>query len=180
MGASYELIARVGKARGLEGKVTASLAAGLPFCLREGLRCHVVPPTLYGPRVVHIASVEELGGDQLLLSFDEVDTIDAADQMAGRSLLADVEDLDLEDELDWLVGCEVEDERYGFLGEVTELLVSPANDVLVVEGPYGEVLVPVVEDALASFPEEEGEPVRTHLMDGLVEDGGPAEGEDGA
>ena len=171
MDARYELIAHVGKARGLEGKVTASPAAGLPLILHEGLACHVVPPTRYGPRHITIASVEELAGGTLVLGFREVDTIEAAEQVAGRSLLANIEDLEYEaghEDLAWLIGCQVEDERYGALGSVAELIETPANDVAVVQGPYGEVLVPLIADVLVQVPAAEGESLLTHVMDGLI------------
>lgn len=179
--AQYELVAHVGKARGLEGKVTASAADGLPLCLYEGLEVHVVPPTLYGPRDIRIASIEEGKGTGLVLSFEGVDSRDDAEQIAGRGLLANVEDLDLADDDRWFIGCRVEDERYGDLGEVAELIETPANDVLVVEGPYGEVLVPVIDEVVLEVPQEDGEPIRTHVMDGLVDapasDGARGEGE---
>ena len=185
MDARYELIARVGKARGLEGKVTASVAGGLPLVLREGLVCHVVPPTRYGPRHLTIANVEEFSGGTLVLGFREVDTIEAAEQVAGRSLLANIEDLEYEagyEDLAWLIGCRVEDERYGALGTVTELLQTPANDVAVVQGPYGEVLVPLIDEVVAQVPATEDEPLLTHVMDGLVDAAPPAPqaGEGGA
>ena len=185
MGARYELIARVGKARGLEGKVTASPAAGLPLVLREGLACHVVPPTRYGPRHIVIASAEELSGGTLVLGFRGVETIEAAEQIAGRSLLANIEDLKYEagyEDSAWLIGCAVEDERYGTLGAVTELLQTPANDVAVVQGPYGEVLVPLIDEVLVRVPATEGEPLLTHVMDGIIDVAPPAPqaGEGGA
>lgn len=174
MRAEYELIARVGKTRGLEGKVTAQPAAGLPLCLHEGLEVHVVPPTLYGPRHMRIASVEELAGGQLVLSFQGVESIDDAEQLTGRWLLAAVDELDLEDDPDWFIGVSVHDERYGDLGRVVELIETPANDVIVVEGPYGEVLVPVIDEVIVEVPQQDGLPIVTHVMDGLIEAEPPA------
>lgn len=169
MSASYELVARVGKARGLEGEVTVQIAGDLPFCLYEGLEVHVVPPTLYGPRDIRIASVDELASGQLVLSFEGVDSIDAAEQIAGRWLLAAVDDLDLDDDPNWFIGCAVTDERYGDLGQVTELIETPANDVIVVDGPYGEVLVPVIDEVIVEVPQQDGNPIVTHVMDGLID-----------
>ena len=130
---------------------------------------HVVPPTLYGPRDLTIASIQELAG-QLVLSFREVDSIDDAEQIAGRWLLAAREDLDVDDELDWVIGCTVSDERYGELGQVCELIETAANDVLVVQGSYGEVLVPVIDEVILEVPQQDGQPILTHIMDGLIED----------
>lgn len=173
MSAQFKIIARIGKVRGLDGKVTAHAADGLPFCLQEGLECHVVPPALYGPRRVRISKVEELSGT-LVLSFAGVDDVDAAQGLVGRKLLAAVDDLDVDDDPAWFIGYSVHDERYGLLGEVTELIETPANDVLVIEGRYGEVLVPVVDGCVLSIPSPDDECFRTHVMDGLVD----ARGED--
>lgn len=169
MSAAYELVARVGKARGLEGEVTAQIAGGLPFCLYEGLEVHVVPPTLYGPRDIRIESVDELSSGQLVLSFESVNCIDDAEQLAGRWLLVALDDLDLDDDANWFIGCAVHDERYGELGQVSELIETPANDVIVVNGPYGEVLVPVIDEVIVEVPQEDGLPIVTHIMDGLID-----------
>lgn len=177
MSASYEIVARVGKARGLEGKVTATESPDLPLCLHEGLVCHVVPPSLYGPRIVTVESIAELSGSSLELSFAEVTSVDDAEQLVGRKLLACIDDIDLEATgADWLVGLQVVDARYGALGSVTELIETPANDVIVVEGPYGEVLIPLVEAAVDELPEEEDGIICTHVMDGLIEVGPQGEG----
>lgn len=174
MCASYELVARVGKARGLEGEVTAHAADDLPFCLYEGLHVHVVPPALYGPRELTIKTIAELAG-QLVLTFGEIASIDDAERLAGRWLLAACDDLQLEDSSDWFIGCAVRDERYGDLGKVVELIETPANDVLVVKGPYGDVLVPVIDETIVEIPRQDGFPIVTHIMDGLID--APAEGE---
>jgi 16S rRNA processing protein RimM len=59
------------------------------------------------------------------------------------------------------------DEKYGELGEVTEVMLGPVQDVLVVEGAYGEVLVPVV-DAFVLSVSEDGV-ISTRVPNGLVE-----------
>lgn len=183
MAGQYELVARVGKARGLEGEVTAMPADGLPLCLRAGLRVHVVPPTLYGPRDITIARVRAGKGSGFVLAFEEVTTRDDAEQVAGRWLLADARDLEFDaDEAvpATLIGLPVVDERYGELGTVTELIETPANDVLAVEGRYGEVLVPLIDQTVVSVPEQAADPLVTHIMDGLVDDGTVGAGAAGA
>ena len=178
MGTGYELIARVGKTRGLEGKVTVHETGGLPLCIYEGLVVHVVPPTLYGPRQLTVAGVAELGDSTVVAEFEEVTDIEVAAELTGRYLLARVDDLDFgEDEEAWLlIGREVEDERYGMLGTVVEFIETPANDVLVIDGPYGEVLIPVIEDVIVDVPDDDDAPLVTHVMDGLIDTPAP-EGE---
>ena len=45
-------------------------------------------------------------------------------------------------------GLAVTDVRRGLLGEVVEVIVTGANDVWVLEGPLGEVLLPVIDDVV--------------------------------
>ena len=143
--AEYELVARVGKARGLEGEVTATTAGNLPFSVYAGLHVHVVPPTLQGPRELDVSSVCEGAGNTYQLHFEGIDTIDAAEQIAGRFLLADTRDL--------------------------EGIDMPLREIgrMVVDERHGEVLVPVVDEVIVSYPEDENEPICTRVMDGLLE-----------
>ena len=96
---------------------------------------------------------------------------DAASELSGHWLLAVQDELEFEDSYDeqWAIGFEVVDERYGSLGTVSEIIQTPANDVWVVNGPYGEVLVPVIDDTIVSLPESDDEPITTKIMDGLID-----------
>ena len=167
--AEYELVARVGKARGLEGEVTATSVGDLPFCIYPGLRVHVVPPTMYGTRELVVSSVEEGTGSTYRLHFEEVESIDDAEQIAGRYLLADVLDLDDVALGDGCLGRMVLDERYGELGTIDEVIETLAHPVWVVHGPYAEVLIPVIDDVILSYPDDPADPIHTRVMDGLIE-----------
>lgn len=167
--AQYELVAHVGKARGLEGEVTATTVGDLPFFVYEGLHVHVVPPSLRGPRHLVVSEVIESGGSAYRLRFAGVDTIDDAEQIAGRYLLANVADLDGYEDYGSEIGLRVEDERFGDLGIIEEIIETPANDVWVVRGRYGEVLIPVIDDVIVSYPQDITDPMVTHVMDGLID-----------
>ena len=67
------------------------------------------------------------------------------------------------------IGRTVVDERHGELGEIREVIETAAHDVWVIDGPYGEVLVPVVDEVIVSYPEAADEAIRTRVMDGLIE-----------
>lgn len=168
--AQYELVAHVVKTRGLEGEVMAHAADGLPFALYEGLNVYVVPPTLDGPRELVVEQIQESSPDSYRVKFKDIDSIDQAEQLIGRYLLALVSDIQLEESADYLeeIGRVVHDERYGELGVIEELICTPANDVWVVQGAYGEVLIPVIEDVVLEIPEDVALPIATRIMDGLV------------
>ena len=169
--AQYELVAYVVKTRGLEGEVMARAVDGLPFALHEGLSVYVVPPTLDGPRELVVKSVQENAPGSFRVQFEEIDSIDLAEQIAGRHLLALVSDIRQEDGFEFQdeIGRSVHDERYGALGVIEELICTPANDVWVVQGAYGEVLIPVIEDVVLEIPEDIALPIATRIMDGLIE-----------
>ena len=167
----YVNIARVCKTRGLDGKVTVRITDGLPFCIYEGLDVYVVPPTLYGPRFLVVQSVDVLGDGTVVLGFEDVASIDDAEQMVGHDLLAWRDDLDLAaiDDYEQLIGRDVCDEVRGPLGQVTEIIETPGNDVLVIEGGFGEVLIPLVEEMVLDIPEDASQPIRTRAVEGLIE-----------
>ena len=170
--AHYELAARVVKARGLEGEVTATGAGDLPLLLREGDAAFVVPPSLYGPRRLTVEGIRPLGAGSFALSFAEVTSIGDAEQLAGRYLLVEDDGQAGDVPQVALLDREVVDGRLGPLGRAVEYLETPANDVLVVQGGFGEVLVPLVEDVVVEVPEDEALPVRVALLEGLVDDAG--------
>ena len=45
-----------------------------------------------------------------------------------------------------VVGCKVEDTTGALLGKVSDVMSLPSNDIFIVNGPHGEVLVPAVKD----------------------------------
>lgn len=161
-------IARVVRPHGRTGEVIVRAVHGLPFCMEPGLRVALTPPALDRDRFCEVLEVaEDPQGARVRLS--GIDSIDAAEAVRDCFVLACRDDIEL-GALDtpWveLIGRHLIDERYGDLGTITEILETPANDVWQVEGPYGEVLIPVIEQVVAKIPEEGDIPVR--IMDGLL------------
>ena len=137
--------------------------------LREGLEVFVVPPALKGPRSLMVREAD-LGRSGQLVALEGVTGIGEAERLVGHALLARVDDLPEGFEahdVDALLGREVVDEKSGPLGSIVEVMVGPANDVWVVRGPHGEVLVPVVDEFIVSLPAEG--PIGVKVPDGLVE-----------
>jgi len=82
--------------------------------------------------------------------------------------LDELEDLD-EGENYWhqLEGLEVIDARRGQLGRLVKMFSTAAHDVYVVDGPYGEVLIPAVEAMVTAIDLERGI-MEVDLPEGLV------------
>lgn len=169
MRANYRAIARVVKTHGKRGEVVTVPVHGLPPLLRPALKVAVVPPALKGDRLRVVASASGDGRGQLV-RLSGVGGMGDASRLVGKTLLARVDDLpdgfELHDACA-LLGHSVADERYGDLGRIAEVLVGPANDVWVLDGPYGEVLVPVVDSVVLGM--DGGGAIRTRVPNGLVE-----------
>jgi 16S rRNA processing protein RimM len=170
----YVPLGRVVKTHGLKGEVSVAQAPGLPLSSLLGVEVWIVPPPA-GVRSGRIESVRP-GPKGPLVKLSGFDDLDAARGMSGCELLVNRSDLPgswTEDPaVDDVIGIVVEDEAHGVLGTITEVIETGANDVWVVEGPYGEILVPVIDDVLVESDCDEGH-VRVRLLDGLM----PGEGE---
>jgi len=63
----------------------------------------------------------------------------------------------------------IDDER-GLIGTVDDVIITGANDVWIVDGPFGEVLIPVIEDVVHEI-DEDAMTARVTLLPGLIEEG---------
>ncbi len=84
-----------------------------------------------------------------LVTFEEVDDREGAEAITGADLVVPVQEArELEEGEFWdheLEGCTVRTVDGDDVGTVAEVLHAPANDVLVVDRPEGEALVPLVQ-----------------------------------
>lgn len=152
-----------------------ALATDLPFTLPEGLNVWFVPP----PATVRSGRIEGVrpGPKGPLVKVSGVDDVDTAFALCGTEMLAKRADVpeewfEVADEEFTADGMTVRDEKRGLLGEVVETIVTGANDVWVVDGPFGEVLLPVIDDVVLEIDEAAGE-ILVRLLPGLL----PEEGE---
>jgi 16S rRNA processing protein RimM len=171
----YVGLGRVVKTHGLKGEVSVAVATDLPFELPEGLDVWFVPPPA-SARSGRIQSVRP-GPKGPLVKISGVDDIDSAYALCGTEMLAKRADIPEE----WFEAAEEEfsadgmivtDVVRGLLGEVVETILTGANDVWVVHGPLGEVLLPVIDDVVLEIDEEAGT-ISVRALDGLL----PEEGE---
>jgi 16S rRNA processing protein RimM len=100
------------------------------------------------------------GSLNLVLKFTGVDDRDVADQLRGKYLeieTTEIQPLPEGSYYHWqLLGLEVFDASGSRLGEVTDILDNPANDVYVVGNGDAQVLVPAVSEVVRSIDLEAG------------------------
>ncbi|MBI5827742.1 MAG: 16S rRNA processing protein RimM [Deltaproteobacteria bacterium] len=70
-----------------------------------------------------------------------------------------------------LIGMEVASEDGRQLGRITGIISTGSNDVFEVDGPYGEVLVPVIEQTAVTV-DLKNKKVVVRLLDGLLPEEG--------
>lgn len=135
----------------------------------------LTPPALKRDRFSRVEAVGD-AGDCLRVKFRGIDSLEDSEKIVGCYLLVREDDLDLgafDVAYDNLIGRTVEDARYGELGSIAEVIETPANDVWSIEGPYGEVLVPVIDQVVSEIPDEG--PIRIAVMDGIIDAPSPEE-----
>jgi 16S rRNA processing protein RimM len=173
--APYVPLGRVVKTHGLKGEVSVKPAADLPFVLPEGLDVWFVPP----PSGVRNGQIEDVrrGPKGPLVKVSGIDDITTAQKLVGSQMIAKAEDLpaiwtdEPEEEFE-IEGIVVTDVVHGLLGEVVEVIETGANEVWVVHGPLGEVLLPVIDQVVLEV-DEDARTATVRLLEGLL----PGEGE---
>ena len=167
----FTAVARVVKTHGVAGELSCTPLEGPLDELPLGLTLWVVPP----PGAPFSASLEGVrpGPKGTIVKVSGVDSVERARELLSTLLLVSTEDLPE----GWLVpeepdpiGVSVFDVDRGRLGEVTDVIVTGANDVWVVEGEaYGQVLIPVIEDVILEY-EESDRTARVRLLPGLIDE----------
>lgn len=108
----------------------------------------------------------------LYLKLSGIDDPDGAEDL--RDFLLEVPESALqpldEDEFyhHQLIGLRATSDEDQDLGSVTEVLTTGSNDVLVVQGPLGEILVPFIDEVVLTVDIATGG-IRVHLLEGMVE-----------
>ncbi|MEW6349195.1 MAG: ribosome maturation factor RimM [Thermodesulfobacteriota bacterium] len=109
----------------------------------------------------------------VLASLKGVDSPEQAKTLRGCQVRTDPENLPPkgDDEYYWheLIGMRVFTTDGRDLGVVAGLIPTGAHDVLSVQGPFGEVLLPMIEDVLKEVHTERGEMI-VDPLEGLIPD----------
>ncbi len=169
---TWAQVAQLVSSQGLKGRFVARSVQGLPFLLEEGMKVHFVPPTLEGPRNATVSSVEYLNGADFRVTFKGISDRDTSERLMGSFCVVNTKDLPANYEsmvtYGWqVVGFEVQDEVFGNIGTITQVEQMPTQDLLYIQGSFGEVLVPYVEDFIIDIDEDESV-MHTRIPSGLI------------
>jgi len=110
---------------------------------------------------------------RLLLHLEGIEDRDAAETLRGQLVEVRIEDavpLEADEYYEFqLLGLQVQTEEGKALGELVEILdTSGANDVYVVHGLHGEILLPATEEVIREVDVDAGR-LTVRLLPGLVD-----------
>ena len=170
----YLLVGRILRPHGVRGELRVGILTDHPDRLAQ--HAHFYLAHAKSPDKVRRYSVRglRLHKKSLLLKLDGCDDRNAADELRGMLVQIPIEDAVPLEEGEYylfqLVGVRVEAESGEWLGQIVEVIETGANEVYVVRGPRGEVLLPGVDDVVRELDVESKRMV-VRLMPGLLADG---------
>jgi 16S rRNA processing protein RimM len=143
------VIGRIGRAHGIRGEVTVDVRTDDPEGRFAPGSVILTEPAEAGPLTVAAGRVHS---GRLLLSFEGVADRTAAEALRGTVLVAEVDEDEVPDDPEefydhQLVGLAVQTVEGRPVGEVTQMLHLPGQDVFAVQRPDGgELLIPFVAE----------------------------------
>jgi 16S rRNA processing protein RimM len=137
-------VGRVVSAHGVRGDLKVESLTDFPERFRPGSRLWLEGV----PRTVERSRQQ---GKMLVVKLEEVDSRTQAETLRGKQLMVPQARAIEQESVYYLhdiVGLEVVEASGNALGEVVDVLATGANDVYVVQGKRGEMLLPALDDVI--------------------------------
>ncbi|HEX3053242.1 MAG TPA: ribosome maturation factor RimM [Aggregatilineaceae bacterium] len=170
----FLLLGRVLRPHGVRGEVRMSVLTDFPDRIQPGARIYIGsdPESAAGATPYELAHVRR-HQEYLILSFEGIEDRDDADLLRDQYVMVALADaVPLEEDEFYLfqtIGLSVRTTEGEVLGKVTEVLETGANDVYVVQGPRGEILLPDTEECVIDV-DIKARTMTVKLLDGLLGD----------
>ncbi|MDY6875151.1 MAG: ribosome maturation factor RimM [Chloroflexota bacterium] len=167
----YLAVGRVLRPHGVRGELRVGILTDYPERLGQHTCFYLASPD--SAEMARCYPVEKLRRHKkiLLLKLEGCDDRNAAEELGGQLVQIPIEEAVPLEEGEYyyfqLIGVRVETESGESLGRVVEVLETGANDVYIVRGPRGEVLLPAVEDVVLKLDLEARQMV-VHLLPGML------------
>lgn len=175
----YLAVGHIRRPHGVRGEVRAEVLTDWPERVEEHGAVYLASPD--APTDVRRYEVEKVRPhkDVLLLKLAGCDDRDQAEELRGMLVQVPVEEAVPLEEGEYyhhqLLELEVETEGGERLGRVAQILQTGANDVYVVRGPQGELLLPAVDEVIRQVDLLRGRMV-VRPLPGMREDDESAKG----
>lgn len=153
---NFYLVGKILSAHGVRGDVTVQVWTDRPD--RFDVGCYLWLLSDEGNSRLTVRNVRK-GPRGLIIRFESIDTRDQAEQLAGIILAISAIDRGEPEEdahyVSDLLDCMVVTDDGDNLGRIVDVMSQPHHDLYVVEGPYGEILVPVVREFIQDIDIEQ-------------------------
>ncbi len=163
---SFLALARVRRPFGVKGELLLEVLTDFPERIAQQERLYFGDKR----RPFEVESLRRHGRD-LVLRLKEIRDRDGAESLRNEDICVRLDDLPpLPDGVYYahqIEGLEVFTEQGERLGRLKEILKTGANDVYVVQGDKGEILLPAIPQVIREVRLEEGKMV-VRMMEGLV------------
>ena len=161
---SHIVVGHIVGSHGVSGGIRVHVVSDVPHRFDSGQLLHV------GGRSHSITYSAPAPNGQMILQLQGVDSVDAARGLVGQSVtvpLASVPQLPEGEYYHFqLLGIKVLTEEGECLGRVREILETGSNDVYVVSGESGDILIPALTEVILEVRLNEGLMV-VKLLEGL-------------
>jgi 16S rRNA processing protein RimM len=157
-------VGRILGPHGTSGQLNARIHSDDPdrFNSGEKLFCNGFP--------LQIVYSKRTRSNQIILQFESVDSVEAARTLSGQWLTIPQENVAQLPEGEYfhfqLLGLRVVTDQDEDLGEIAEVIETGSNDVYLVDGDLGQVLIPAIASVVLEVNLEQGV-MLVHLMEGL-------------
>lgn len=169
-----EKLLEIGKiigTHGLRGDLKVRLHSEDPEILLATEKIYLHLPS--GERLTATPVRQTKHKGQVLLRMQGFESINLVEHMIGGLVMLPEDQLpELEDdEFYWtqLRGLQVVDRQRGPIGKIQKMFTTPAHDTYVVNGPFGEVLIPAVAQFVLEV-DLQGQVMNVDLPEGLIPD----------
>ncbi len=171
----YLVVGRILRPHGVRGELRVEVITSSPERLNQHAYFFLASPD--HPEAVRRYPVEKvrLHRGRLLLKLGGCDDRNGADELRGMLVQIPIEEAVPLEEGEYyhfqLLGVRVETEDGEWLGQVVKVLETGANDVYVVRGSRGEMLLPAVDELVLELDLDSKRMV-VHLLPGMWAEGG--------
>ncbi|MGQ9848468.1 MAG: ribosome maturation factor RimM [Aggregatilineaceae bacterium] len=168
----FLLLGRVLRPHGVRGEVRIEVITAYPERIVPDQRVYLGrDPSEVSTAVPHTVARARKHQHYLILQFKEIPDRNAAELLREQYVMVALEDaVPLEEGEYYLfqaIGLQVITTDGEVLGNVVDVIETGANDVFVVHGPRGEVLLPDIDECVKEIDFEAGT-LTVHLLDGLL------------
>lgn len=159
MQSEYLLIGEITRPQGVRGEMRVRPYTDDPMRFEDLDEVYVKRGDKY--EACGITFVRLNSDDVVIIRMDGVGDANAVEALRGEKLYVDREHaVELPEDADFivdLIGCRVTDDEGNDYGKITDVMQPGGNDVYVISGKRGEVLVPALKSVVISVDTKAGE-----------------------